>query len=156
MISDPSGIAGTFREAGADLLTIHIETLSDPRPLLREMRTMGAGVGISLNPPTPLSAARAAASICCDLVLVMSVMPGFGGQSFEPIALDKLRQLRTMVWARRAASGRRRHESRNGRAVCRGRRRPVCRRLGVVFAKRLWPVPREMTGLARQYTCKIA
>ena len=96
MISDPGRYLHTFRKAGANLLTIHIETVSDPRPLLSEIRAMGAGVGISLNPPTPLSRLDGCLDLC-DLVLVMSVMPGFGGQKFDRVALDKLRQLREMA-----------------------------------------------------------
>jgi ribulose-phosphate 3-epimerase len=96
MISEPERYVGIFREAGADLLTVHIEVLAEPRPLLREMRAMGVGVGISLNPPTPLSALEGCLDLC-DHVLVMSVMPGFGGQDFESVALEKLRHLQTMV-----------------------------------------------------------
>ena len=57
---------------------------------------MGAGVGISLNPPTPVRRLDGCLDLC-DLVLVMSVMPGFGGQAFEPAALAKLRRLRSSV-----------------------------------------------------------
>jgi ribulose-phosphate 3-epimerase len=93
MISEPGRYAKRFRDAGADLLTIHIETVSDPRTLLGEIRALGAGVGISLNPPTPVESLDGCLDLC-DIVLVMSVMPGFGGQHFETEALDKLRYLR--------------------------------------------------------------
>ena len=96
MISEPGRYARRFREAGADLLTIHVETASDPRPLLREIRKLGAGAGISLNPPTSVDALAGCLDLC-DLVLVMSVMAGFGGQKFEPVALDKLRRLRALA-----------------------------------------------------------
>lgn len=96
MISEPWRYLQAFRKAGADLLTIHIETTPDPRGLLKEIRAMGAGAGISLNPPTPVSALDGCLDLC-DLVLVMSVMPGFGGQAFDPVALGKLRQLRAKV-----------------------------------------------------------
>jgi ribulose-phosphate 3-epimerase len=96
MISEPARYVRQFRKAGADLLTFHIEAVPDPLPLLREIRGLGAGAGISLNPPTPLAAIEGCLDLC-DLVLVMSVMPGFGGQSFEPVALEKLRRLRTLV-----------------------------------------------------------
>jgi ribulose-phosphate 3-epimerase len=96
MISEPARYMRQFRNAGADLLTFHIETVADPRPLLREIREMGAGAGISLNPPTSLDTLEGCLDLC-DLVLVMSVMPGFGGQSFNPVALEKLRRLRTLV-----------------------------------------------------------
>jgi ribulose-phosphate 3-epimerase len=96
MISEPGRYVRRFREAGADLLTVHIEVLSDPRPLLAEIRDLGAGVGISLNPPTPVGALDGCLDLC-DVVLVMSVMPGFGGQTFEPVAVEKLRSLRAAV-----------------------------------------------------------
>jgi ribulose-phosphate 3-epimerase len=96
MISEPARYVRRFREAGADLLTVHIEVLSDPRPLLEDIRALGAGVGISLNPPTPIESLSSCLDLC-DLVLVMSVMPGFGGQAFDPVALDKLRRLRSSV-----------------------------------------------------------
>ena len=96
MISEPGRYVRRFRQAGADLLTVHIEVLSDPRPLLEEIRELGAGVGISLNPPTPVETLDGCLDLC-DLVLVMSVMPGFGGQAFEPVALAKLRRLRSSL-----------------------------------------------------------
>lgn len=98
MISEPASYVRRFREAGADLLTVHVEVLSDPRPLLQEIRALGAGVGISLNPATPIEALEGCLDLC-DLVLVMSVMPGFGGQPFEPAALEKLRWLRSSLGA---------------------------------------------------------
>ncbi len=99
MISDPAEYVQRFREAGADLLTVHIEVLPDPRPLLDQIRRLGAAAGISLNPPTPIEAVEGCLDLC-DVVLVMSVMPGFGGQEFEPVALDKLRHLRAAVGSR--------------------------------------------------------
>lgn len=96
MISEPARYIQRFRKAGADLLTIHIETVADPRPLLDEIHSLGAGAGISLNPPTKVDALAGCLDLC-DLVLVMSVMPGFGGQSFQPVALEKLRRLREMA-----------------------------------------------------------
>ena len=109
MISEPGRYVKRFREAGADLLTIHIETVSDPRVLLGEIRALGAGVGISLNPPTPVESLDECLDLC-DLVLVMSVMPGFGGQ------ISRRRRWRSCVICGRsvdpaAAFGRRRGES---------------------------------------------
>ncbi|MEN6458763.1 MAG: ribulose-phosphate 3-epimerase [Thermoguttaceae bacterium] len=95
MISEPARYLGRFRKAGADLLTIHVETVADPRPLLDEIHSLGAAAGISLNPPTPLESLDGCLDHC-DLVLVMSVMPGFGGQQFQPVALEKLRRLRAV------------------------------------------------------------
>lgn len=99
MISEPSRYVRQFRKAGADLLTVHIEVLPDPRPLLEEIRKLGALAGISLNPPTAVELLDGCLDLC-DLVLVMSVMPGFGGQSFDPTALEKLRRLRSSVGSR--------------------------------------------------------
>lgn len=99
MISEPGCYVKRFRKAGADLLTIHIEVAADPRPLLDEIHALGAVAGISLNPPTPLDALTEYLDFC-DLVLVMSVMPGFGGQEFEVEALDKLRRLRATAGSR--------------------------------------------------------
>jgi ribulose-phosphate 3-epimerase len=96
MISEPQRYVKRFRKAGADLLTIHIEVMPDPRPLLEEIRSLGAGAGISLNPPTPLDTIENYLDYC-DLVLVMSVMPGFGGQEFDPVALEKLQRLRELA-----------------------------------------------------------
>jgi len=96
MISNPQDYLQRYVEAGADVLTIHVEAVDDPAPLLEEIRALGAGAGLALNPPTPLEAIEQALPLC-DLVLVMSVMPGFGGQTFDDIALDKLRTLRSQL-----------------------------------------------------------
>jgi ribulose-phosphate 3-epimerase len=93
MIDEPARWIERFRKAGADLLTIHVEAVADPRPVLRQIRRLGAAAGISLNPPTRVEDLSGCFELC-DLVLVMSVMPGFGGQEFERIALEKLRCLR--------------------------------------------------------------
>ena len=94
MISDPAAYAEPFFDAGADIITIHVEAIDDPRPVLEQIRRLGAGAGLAINPPTPLSAVSDECLEMCDLVLPMSVMPGFGGQAFDPVALDKLRELR--------------------------------------------------------------
>jgi ribulose-phosphate 3-epimerase len=96
MISNPDQYVERFRRAGADMLTIHIEAVPEPRPLLEKIRGMGAAAGLSLNPPTPLEQVENYLD-ACDLVLVMSVMPGFGGQEFDPVAIDKLRRLRRLA-----------------------------------------------------------
>jgi ribulose-phosphate 3-epimerase len=92
MIERPGEWVQRYREAGADTLTIHVEAVADPRPVLDKIRSLGALAGLSLNPETPLSAIETSLPHC-DLVLVMSVMPGFGGQPFDPAALEKLREL---------------------------------------------------------------
>lgn len=96
MISEPERFIERFVEAGADSLTIHLEAVREPRPVLERIRSLGAAAGLALNPATPLATIEPSLD-ACDLVLVMSVMPGFGGQAFELVALDKLRQLRSQV-----------------------------------------------------------
>ena len=99
MISNPADFLAAYHQAGADHLTFHIEAVNDPRPLLDEIHRLGAGAGLALNPPTPLSAIEPFLD-SCDSVLVMSVMPGFGGQEFDPHALEKLRELRKQTSGR--------------------------------------------------------
>ena len=93
MLDNPDNYLEAFRKAGADILTVHAEVLEDPRPTLDKIRHLGAGAGLSLNPPMEIEKLDAALPHC-DLVLVMSVMPGFGGQKFDPVALEKLSYLR--------------------------------------------------------------
>jgi ribulose-phosphate 3-epimerase len=93
MISNPEAHLERFRDAGADYLTIHIEVAPDPRPLFEQIHRLGACAGVSLNPPTPVETVLPYLSDC-ELVLVMSVMPGFGGQTFQSEVLPKIRRLR--------------------------------------------------------------
>ncbi len=94
MIAEPARYVDQFRAAGADSMTIHVEAVADPRPVLERIRDLGAIAGLAINPPTPLSAIEASLPYC-DMVLVMSVMPGFGGQKFDEVALAKLRALKS-------------------------------------------------------------
>ena len=93
MISNPQDYVSAYRNAGADNITVHAEVLADPRPVLEQIRSVGAMAGLAINPPTPVSSIENCLDLC-DVVLVMSVMPGFGGQSFDPVALEKLRWLK--------------------------------------------------------------
>lgn len=93
MISRPGDYVDAFVDAGADIVTIHAEAVDDPRPVLEQIRRRGAAAGLAINPPTPLEAIAGALPLC-DVVLIMSVMPGFGAQQFNPVALDKLRALK--------------------------------------------------------------
>lgn len=96
MISEPEKYAGQFVEAGADVVTIHQEATDEPAAVLESIRSAGAAAGIAINPPTPIAAIADCLPLC-DLVLVMSVMPGFGGQAFDERALGKLEELRATV-----------------------------------------------------------
>lgn len=93
MISNPARYVDAFHAAGADLLTIHLEAVPQPRAILEKIRRLDMVAGLAINPATPVSALRDCLDFC-DLVLVMSVAPGFGGQSFQESALEKLQQLR--------------------------------------------------------------
>ncbi|RPI90811.1 MAG: ribulose-phosphate 3-epimerase [Planctomycetaceae bacterium] len=98
MISDPAKYLDEYLDAGCDLITFHVEAVAEPLPLLQRIGRAGVGAGLALNPGTPLE--RVLPWIAeCDLVLVMSVEPGFGGQAFQPAALEKLRRLRQMCTA---------------------------------------------------------
>lgn len=94
MISDPGKYAQQFADCGADLLTFHVEAVEQPGEVLETIKSLGIGAGIALNPATPLGAVEVIAGQC-DAVLVMSVPAGFGGQSFDAVALEKLRTLRS-------------------------------------------------------------
>ena len=93
MIDTPRKYIDAFCEAGADIVTFHIEATDDPEPIIQKLSRLGVGVGIAFNPMTPVSRIQPYLP-SCDVALVMSVNAGFGGQSFEPIALEKVRELR--------------------------------------------------------------
>ncbi|MDQ3782866.1 MAG: ribulose-phosphate 3-epimerase [Actinomycetota bacterium] len=93
MMTNADGYFDPLREVGADLVTIHIEAYPDPTRAAARARELGLGFGLVLNPPTPIAAVEPFLDLC-DLVLVMSVHPGFGGQAFIPETLAKVRSLR--------------------------------------------------------------
>jgi ribulose-phosphate 3-epimerase len=93
MISEPERYLDQYLEAGCQVITFHIEAVPDPVPLLRRIREAGCLAGLSLNPQTPLSAISRSIREC-DIVLVMSVEPGFGGQQFMPGVLGKVTEIR--------------------------------------------------------------
>lgn len=96
MIAEPERYVEAFVRAGADIVTIHLETVPDAvraRRALEQIRALGAAAGLALNPATPLDAGAGLWGLC-DLILVMSVPAGFGGQEFDESALVKLRRLR--------------------------------------------------------------
>lgn len=96
MIVEPQRYVEAFAAAGADCLTIHVEAVADPRPVLQQIRDLGVASGIALNPATDVRTLDGCLDLC-DLVLVMSVPAGFGGQEFDEIALEKLRHVRERV-----------------------------------------------------------
>lgn len=93
MISDPARYLDDFVRAGCDIINFHIEVVPEPTLLLRRIRASGCQAALALNPPTPLSAIEPYLDEV-DAVLVMSVMPGFGGQKFDGEVLEKVRALR--------------------------------------------------------------
>ena len=96
MISEPAKFAQTFVEAGANHITFHIEVAGKARDLIDKLHEMGATAGICLNPETPVEAIEEIAPLC-DMVLVMTVHPGFGGQKFMPEAAQKVTKVREIV-----------------------------------------------------------
>ena len=88
-----------FAEAGSDIITVHVEAGPHVHRSLQAIRALGKKVGVSLNPGTPSSSVEHVLDLV-DLLLVMSVNPGFGGQSFIPAALDKIAELRALVAGR--------------------------------------------------------
>jgi ribulose-phosphate 3-epimerase len=85
-----------FAKAGSDIITVHVEAGPHVHRSLQAIRALGKRVGVSMNPGTPTSNIAHVIDLV-DLVLVMSVNPGFGGQSFIPAALDKIKDLRALV-----------------------------------------------------------
>ena len=144
MIDNPGDLLDDFAEAGADSCTVHIE-LGDPRPLFDRMRAHGMRVGLVFNPETPLDAVLPYLEEI-DILLFMSVHPGFGGQEFIPAVLDKLAggpQDRRRARPRGRARDRRRDQHRD-RAL-RGRR-PA--------RTSSWPAARSSTTRTRSGAAK--
>jgi len=92
MINEPSRYLEDFVKAGADLVCIHVEASSDPEADLKAIKAMGVKCGVAIKPATPVSAIKHLLPLL-DLALVMSVEPGFGGQKFMPLAVDKIKEL---------------------------------------------------------------
>jgi ribulose-phosphate 3-epimerase len=96
MIEHPERYVDEFAAAGADVVTVHQEASPHLHRTLARIREAGAAAGVSLNPATPVDTLEEARNHC-DLVLVMSVNPGFGGQRFIETSLDKLRRVRALL-----------------------------------------------------------
>ena len=96
MIVDPERYLERFRKAGADIISIHMEACKNPAEALKTIRSLGARAGIVINPGTPVNVLT---DVLCeaDLVLLMSVNPGFGGQSFMPGVFGKISEIKKMI-----------------------------------------------------------
>lgn len=91
MIEEPIRYVDEFTSLGADIITVHVEACKDTAATLKKIKELGVKAGITLNPDTPLSDVREFLPLA-DMLLIMSVVPGFGGQKFIEASLDKLRE----------------------------------------------------------------
>lgn len=96
MIVEPEKYFAEFKDAGADVLTVHYEASTHLHRNVQAIKALGMKAGVSLNPHTPVSVLEDIIADL-DLVLIMSVNPGFGGQKFIPQALEKVKKLKTMI-----------------------------------------------------------
>ena len=96
MIEEPGNFAEIFKKAGADILTVHIEACPHLHRNIQQIKSLGMQAGVALNPHTPVSLLKDILGDI-DLVCLMSVNPGFGGQSFIPNTIEKIKQLRAMI-----------------------------------------------------------
>ena len=96
MIEEPEKYAEHFKNAGADILTVHIETCTHLHRNIQQIKSLGMKAGIAVNPHTPI-ASLVDVIQDVDLVCLISVNPGFGGQKFIPMTLEKLRQVRKII-----------------------------------------------------------
>jgi len=100
MITDPDKYAPEFIKAGADWVSIHPDTCADPNATLRNIRQLGAKASIAVNPDVPLSKVAGCFDEV-DMILMMTVFPGFGGQAFIPDVLPKITEVRKLIDARK-------------------------------------------------------
>ena len=96
MIEEPGNYAEAFKKAGADNLTVHIEACRNLHRNIQQIKELGMNAGVAINPHTPVESLKDILADI-DLVCMMSVNPGFGGQSFIPYTLTKINQLRKMI-----------------------------------------------------------
>ena len=96
MIVEPEKYAEQFKNAGADILTVHIEACRHLHRNIQQIKVLGMQAGVAINPHTPVNLLK---DILADIdfVCLMSVNPGFGGQSFIPYSIEKIKQLRKMI-----------------------------------------------------------
>jgi ribulose-phosphate 3-epimerase len=100
MISEPGRYAAQFVEAGAKMVSVHVEADAHLHRTLASIKSAGALAGVAINPATPIESLDEAVSFA-DYILVMSVNPGFGGQRFISTSVDKVRRLRRLIEARK-------------------------------------------------------
>lgn len=96
MVTDPIRYVEAFKEAGAEILTVHLEACEDIQAVLDKIHACGMKAGVSVKPATPVDALLPILDQA-EMFLIMSVEPGFGGQAFIPESLDKIRKLRTLL-----------------------------------------------------------
>lgn len=96
MVAHPMRQVRLFADAGAENITFHVESECDPKAVIDEIHRLGAKAGISLKPGTPVSAVEPFIG-CADMILVMTVEPGYGGQGFIHSTLDKIRRIRELA-----------------------------------------------------------
>jgi ribulose-phosphate 3-epimerase len=101
MVTNPDQQLEVFAKAGADRLTVHVETCPNLTQTIERIKSLGCKAGVTLNPSTPASALDTVLPIV-DLVLVMSVTPGYSGQAFMPEMIDKVREIRNKLNALRS------------------------------------------------------
>ena len=129
MIEEPERQLAEFAKAGADSCTVHVETCPHLHHTLGLIHELGMTAGATLNPATPTAALREAAREA-DVLLCMSVNPGWGGQKFIEASVERLARAQGVPAARHGARGRRRRLAGDDRALPRGRREPDGGRLG--------------------------
>lgn len=96
MIEEPVRYLEDFKKAGADIITVHYEACKDVKATLKQIEALGAKTGLAISPDTPVSVLEPFIPLT-DMILVMSVYPGFGGQSFIEGSLDKIRTVKKMA-----------------------------------------------------------
>ena len=96
MIEAPGNYAEAFKKAGADILTVHMEACTHLHRNVQQIKSLGMQAGVAINPNTPVESLKDILADI-DLVCLMSVNPGFGGQSFIPYTITKIKQLRKMI-----------------------------------------------------------
>ena len=102
MVEEPERTIADYAKAGADIITVHIEGLVDPRRTLETIQSLGPRAHLAVSPETAVERLEPFLD-CCDGVLVMSVEPGYGGQKFNPVAIEKLAHLKSIRSQRNAS-----------------------------------------------------